>query len=97
MTNRLYRYIESVFGIAVIVLFSYLYDYVKEGNPFRKITQAIEWCGNYSMETYLLYEKLLVVIEPLIGQYGSLCLAIIGAILCFLLAKPLRRFNSLFN
>jgi len=97
ITSRLYRYIESVFGITVIIPFSYLYDYVKEGKLFRKITQVIEWCGNYSMETYLLYEKLLVVIEPLIGQYGSLCLAIIGAILCFLLVKPLRRFNSLFS
>ena len=57
MTNRLYRYIESVFGIAVIVLFSYLYDYVKDGKLFRKITQVIEWCGNYWSNTMLFVGK----------------------------------------
>jgi len=92
-----YRYIESIHAICIILVIAYIYDLFANSKLAEGIVKLFEKIGKYSCETYLLYEKLIVILGSALSLNDGVLLATVSAIVCFLLVGPLKRFNDLFN
>ena len=57
--KQIWRYIVGIYAISIIVVISYIFQYIKH-------KKFIEWIGTYSMESYLLFEKFLIIFNPII-------------------------------
>ena len=56
--NQIWRYVGGILAVSLVFIISYLYQYIKN-------VKLIEWIGIYSMETYLLFEKFLIIFKPI--------------------------------
>lgn len=76
-------------------------SYKKQGKIFRTIHQAIIWLGNYSLESYLIHQKIIFVCVLLFNQCFKSDIAqilgnIVGVLITLLLLKPIRIASCVF-
>ena len=87
-----YRYAGSVTAISMVFLISHVYATVKRHGVFGKMIDAF---GSYSLEAYLLYEKVLTVLIGSFGRQHDLTIALLGFIICLLLSCGLKKVTAL--
>ena len=84
--NILYRYNSSLNGVAIVFLFSFIHSFFKRKNY---VFIVLEYCGTYSMECYLLYEKVLKILSSYVSD--KISLALLGFFICFTIAMFLKK------
>ena len=86
-----YHYICGMAGIVIIFLLSYIYCQAKKLRILSLIFVPLQKLGSYSLETYLLYEKVLYVIQSLHFFENSVITASVSFIICLLLSVILKK------
>ena len=90
-TSVFYRYAGTVLAICLVFLISYVYALSERHGILSK---AIDCFGAYSLEAYLLYEKVLTVLIGVYGRQHDVAIALIGFVLCLLLSFGLKKLTS---
>ncbi|MBR2787798.1 MAG: acyltransferase [Erysipelotrichaceae bacterium] len=86
-----YRYVGSIVAICLVFLFSYVYALPEKHGVFGKLIDAF---GAYSLEAYLLYEKVLTVLIGAFGREHDVAIALIGFAICLLLSWGLKKLTA---
>lgn len=91
---RIYRYLCCINAVSMMIVFSYLYSFIGKSI----IVKPINTCGIYSLETYLLYEKIIYVLRMYIDKNERMKIALLAVLICIPLAYLLKKLTeSLFR
>lgn len=95
--SRLDRYVGNVYAISVIIASIYVISIIR-----RKVYEVIKWIGMYSLEIYLIFDKVLLLFEKYIviqnknySIFTNIICFVITCVLSFLLKKFTTQVNKL--
>ncbi len=84
-----FRYVLGVNGVSLVFILSWIMNRI--GDRIHIIKKAIEYVGLYSLEFYLIYEKLVLEMKSYLND--SFINALICFILCLIIAQLISKVN----